>query len=84
MLGRTEKVLSLAVVHGHRSLVLGAWGCGVFKNDPADVAQWFHVHLCRSGTFGRAFDVVVFAVLDNTPGEPMLRAFADRFSSTNR
>ena len=70
MLGRTEKVLSLAVVHGHRSLVLGAWGCGVFKNDPADVAKWFHFHLCQSGMFARAFDVVVFAVLDNTPGEP--------------
>ena len=28
--GRMEKVLSLAVVHGHEVLVLGAWGCGVF------------------------------------------------------
>lgn len=80
MLDRIEKLLSLAVVHGHRLLVLGAWGCGVFKNDPADVARWFHVHLCGTGTFTRAFDVVTFAVLDRTPGEPTLRAFADRFS----
>lgn len=39
-------MLSLVVVHGHRSLVLDAWGCGVFKNDSADVARWFQVHLC--------------------------------------
>jgi uncharacterized protein (TIGR02452 family) len=78
MLGRIEKLLSVAVVHGHRSLVLGAWGCGVFKNDPADVAAWFQFHLCGTGAFARAFDVVVFAVLDKTPGEPTLRAFADK------
>jgi uncharacterized protein (TIGR02452 family) len=80
MLGRIEKVLALAVVHGHRSLILGAWGCGVFKNDPADVAGWFHFHLCETQTFARAFDVVVFAVLDRTPGELAVRAFADTFS----
>jgi len=79
MLGRIEKVLSLAVIHGHRSLILGAWGCGVFKNDPADVAKWFHVHLCGAGTFARAFDTVVFAVFDKTLGEATLRAFADKF-----
>ena len=84
MFGRIEKVLSLAVIHGHRSLVLGAWGCGVFKNDPADVAKWFHFHLCGSGTFARAFDVVVFAVFDKTPGEPTLRTFAHEFSHTLR
>ncbi len=84
MLGRIEKLLSVAVVHGHRSLVLGAWGCGVFKNEPADVAKWFHVHLCGMGTFARAFDMVVFAVLDRTPGESTFQAFADRFSPPER
>ena len=84
MLGRVEKLLSLAVMHGHRSLVLGAWGCGVFKNDPSDVARWFHLHLCGMGTFASAFDVVVFAVFDKTPSEPTLRAFADTFSGTTR
>lgn len=82
MLGRIEKVLAVAVVHGHRSLVLGAWGCGVFKNGPAEVAKWFHQHLGESGAFAHAFDVIVFAVLDKAPGEPTLQAFADKFSRT--
>ena len=54
------------------SLVLGAWGCGVFRNDPAVVAAVFAALLARSQ--GR-FDHVVFAVLDNQQGAPTRAAF---------
>jgi uncharacterized protein (TIGR02452 family) len=40
-------------------LVLGAWGCGVFRNDPRDVATTFRTHLERY-----EFERVVFAVWD--------------------
>jgi uncharacterized protein (TIGR02452 family) len=79
MLGRIEKVLSLAVIHGHRRLVLGAWGCGVFENDPAKVAAWFHTHLCCNATFKHAFDTVVFAVRSRTEDKSILRAFVTMF-----
>ncbi|MFJ3921678.1 TIGR02452 family protein [Streptomyces sp. NPDC090022] len=59
---RAERVLETAVLHGHRQLVLGAWGCGVFQNDPAQVATAFR-DLLR-GRFAGAFDRVVFAILD--------------------
>ncbi len=39
MRARIERVLALAVVNGHDVLVLGAWGCGVFGNDPTQVAE---------------------------------------------
>jgi uncharacterized protein (TIGR02452 family) len=32
---RARRVLEVAAVYGHRTMVLGAWGCGVFRNDPA-------------------------------------------------
>ncbi|NUS15759.1 MAG: TIGR02452 family protein, partial [Streptomyces sp.] len=38
---RAERVLEVAAAQGYRRLVLGAWGCGVFQNDPAQVAGAF-------------------------------------------
>jgi uncharacterized protein (TIGR02452 family) len=57
---RAARVLRVAAAHGHRELVLGAWGCGVFGNDPAEVAQVFATTLADSPWF----DLVVFAILD--------------------
>jgi uncharacterized protein (TIGR02452 family) len=69
---RAERVLAVASAHGHRKLVLGAWGCGVFRNDPAVVAAVFAAALARAR--GR-FDHVVFAVLDRQRGAPTHAAF---------
>lgn len=77
---RTERVLAVAAHHGARQLVLGAWGCGVFRNDPGDVAEAFHVHLTAGGEFSSAFERVVFAVWDRTPGSANRAAFATRFT----
>lgn len=57
---RAARVLRIAAAHGHRRLVLGAWGCGVFANDPAVVAAGFRQALAENPYF----EHVVFAVLD--------------------
>ncbi|AYC36933.1 TIGR02452 family protein [Streptomyces griseorubiginosus] len=79
---RAEQVLSVAVAEGYRRLVLGAWGCGVFQNDPAQVAGTFRTLLAPGGQFAGAFEHVVFGVLDRTPGavvrEAFVRAFAEQ------
>jgi uncharacterized protein (TIGR02452 family) len=80
MLSRIEKVLSVAVVHGHETLVLGAWGCGVFANDPERVASWFARHLKDEGLFRNAFRRVVFAVLDSTADGSTIRPFERVFA----
>lgn len=70
---RALRVLQVAAAHGHRRLVLGAWGCGVFGNDPAVVAEAFAAALSRV----RRFDTVVFAVLDRATAAPTYHTFAD-------
>ncbi|MHA1143962.1 MAG: TIGR02452 family protein [Candidatus Helarchaeota archaeon] len=79
MVDRIEKILSLGVIHGHSVLVLGAWGCGVFRNNPDDVARYFHGHLAGSGLFKNAFQKIVFAILDNSRSERILRPFSGFF-----
>ncbi len=80
MLRRMEKLLSVAVVCGHTTLVLGAWGCGVFQNDPADVAGWFRYHFVENETFRDAFDRVVFAVLDHSQDARAITPFHKAFA----
>jgi uncharacterized protein (TIGR02452 family) len=70
---RSEYVLALAASKGYRTLVLGAWGCGVFRNDPNVVAQAFAEHL--RGTWGKRFSHVLFSVYDRETGEPTMKAF---------
>ena len=72
---RAERVLETAAAEGYRRIVLGAWGCGVFRNDPAEVAGAFKALLTGDGRFAAHFDETVFAVLDRAAGAPTLAAF---------
>ncbi|MFY1620317.1 TIGR02452 family protein [Micromonospora sp. WMMD736] len=73
---RARRVLEVAAAHGDRSIVLGAWGCGVFRNDPAAVAGAFAEALHAVDRFDR----VVFAIRDGLPGTPVYGAFAKRLT----
>ncbi|MFJ8360940.1 TIGR02452 family protein [Streptomyces sp. NPDC093984] len=77
---RAERVLETAAACGYRRLVLGAWGCGVFRNDPAQVAGAFQ-GLLAGGRFAGHFEEVVFAVLDRTPGTTTRAAFERAFGT---
>jgi uncharacterized protein (TIGR02452 family) len=72
---RAGNVLALAAAEGHRTVVLGAWGCGVFGNDPGLIARLFAEALREP--VGRCFDRVVFAVYDTRPGQPFVAAFRE-------
>ena len=76
---RAERVLETAAVHGYRRLVLGAWGCGVFQNDPAQVAGAFRALLGPDGRFARTFEHVTFGILDRTTGNAVRGAFVRAF-----
>ncbi|MFG3256341.1 TIGR02452 family protein [Streptomyces sp. NPDC048172] len=72
---RAGQVLRVAAASGARALVLGAWGCGVFRNRPADVAAAFDAHLRGGGPLTGAFDHVTFAVLDRREPSPTREPF---------
>jgi len=58
--------------------------CGVFGNDPANVAEWMHEVLTANPLFAGAFSRIVFAVLDRTDDQFAIRSFSNRFSEKNR
>ncbi len=76
---RGAKLLSLAVYHDCDALVLGAWGCGVFKNDPSMVAQMFADLLLPNGQFWGRFKSVLFSVLDYSKQRRIFAEFNSRF-----
>jgi putative RNA 2'-phosphotransferase len=73
---RAQLVLAVAAHHGATQLVLGAWGAGVFGNDPGSVARAFAEPL--RGPFAGAFAEVVFAIPDASGANH--RAFAAIFA----
>ncbi|MEW4430276.1 TIGR02452 family protein [Paenibacillus pabuli] len=74
---RIRYILDVAATNGHRTLVLGAYGCGVFRNDPVDVARYFHEVLVQEN-FRQSFDQIVFAVLDRSAGQRIIKAFQEQ------
>ena len=57
-------MVSLAAQNGVRNLVLGAWGCGVFNNDPTTMSQYFGEVLVGEG-YSVDFDNIVFAIIND-------------------
>ena len=76
---RTRMKLALAIFaqQGCRYLVLGAYGCGVFRNDPIKVASWWKELL--DTCFPQYFESIVFAVLDRSANLSCIQPFLDIF-----
>ena len=74
---RIGRILSVAALHHHDAVVLGAWGCGAFGGSAEDVAARFDAAL--RGDFRGVFAEVVFAVLDTSPERRTIGPFARRF-----
>jgi len=74
---RIRKFLWLANQKEHRTLILGAWGCGAFRNDIDDVAETFKDLL--QNEFADCFERIIFAIYDNTPTQRVFKTFAKVF-----
>ena len=75
---RIRRVLAIAQAYGYSALVLGAWGCGAFGNDPDRTARDFRQIL--EGEFSGAFSDIVFAVTDWSSGRRFLGPFREVFA----
>lgn len=85
MMERIEMVLAIAAQQGYERLILGAWGCGVFRNNPATIAGLFAKSLLHDRRFCNRFSTVTFAVLDNSVEQcfisPFRKAFGQRVAA---
>ena len=57
---RVRTILEVAIDNNVDNLVLGAFGCGVFRNKPKSMAQVFKYYL--SNEFNKDFNIVMFAI----------------------
>jgi uncharacterized protein (TIGR02452 family) len=78
---RIGKILALACAQGCDALVLGAWGCGVFRNDPVVVAAIFAEFLLEGGPFCGRFRHVRFSVMEREDQRRNYLTFAERLNS---
>lgn len=58
-LKRAKHIMHVAAAHGAEVLILGAFGCGAFQNDPEAVAAAYRDALAE---YGKYFDEIEFAV----------------------
>jgi uncharacterized protein (TIGR02452 family) len=72
---RMDKVLAIALKQKSETLILGAWGCGVFRNEPKDVAQLFKEIIEEK--YAGAFKKIVFAVFDNSDKKSNFKQFEE-------
>jgi len=75
---RIRKMLTLCAVQGYEHLVLGAWGCGTFGNDPEMIAELFREKL--TDHFAGCFRHIVFAI--KTDDDRIFQPFNTRFNGT--
>ncbi|WP_079909535.1 TIGR02452 family protein [Paenibacillus sp. 32352] len=79
MTNRIRSILSVAALQGNSAIVLGAYGCGVFRNDPREVARMFKQVILDEG-YGSLFDKIVFAILDKTADKKIFNMFNQQLS----
>ena len=85
---KIRTIFRIGLVHGHDSLVLGALGCGAFRNPPRHVASLFH-EVMEETEFKDKYRCIVFAILDDHNAHQKhnpvgnFRPFAEEFDQTD-
>ena len=77
---KMRTILRIGLLHGHDSIVLGAFGCGAFRNPPRSIARLFH-EVIDETEFKNKYKLIAFAILEdhNSPKGGNLQPFVDEF-----
>ena len=79
---RIHRVLNIARSYGYTALILGAWGCGAFRNDSSRTARDFRTAL--ETEFDGVFSDIIFAITDWSPERRFLRPFCNVFAAQSQ
>lgn len=76
---KIRTVFRIGLMYGHDSLVLGAFGCGAFKNPPAEIAKLFH-EVMEESEFKNKYRLITFSIIDDhNAHNANLAAFKNEF-----
>ena len=75
---RMKLCLGIFAEQRAKHLVLGAYGCGVFRNNPEDVARFWQELLVEEH-WGGLFERVVFSILERPGKDGNITPFRRRF-----
>ena len=64
-LDKIRQILKIGIENNHDSIVLGAWGCGIFHNPPEDIAKLFKQVLNEPG-IKDYYKIVHFAIIEDS------------------
>ena len=78
MKDRMRKILYLFAYYDCKDIVLGAYGCGVFGNDPYDVAKFWYELLFDEDMKGY-FNSITFSILDRPGRDSNIAVFKKFF-----
>lgn len=61
---RIKRVLSIFLENNNKAIILGAWGCGVFRLKPSMISKIFYKYLKnKNSIFYNKFNNVTFSIL---------------------
>ena len=66
MQAKINHLFEVGITYGYDTLILGAFGCGAFRNPPGEVVQLFNQAI---RTYGGAFKRIDFAILKHVYGK---------------
>ena len=75
-LSRAEHIFHVAAANNVEILILGAFGCGAFANDPVTVAQAYRMAIAE---YRARFDVIDFAIYCRDSETENYKAFYEKF-----